>query len=285
MYGKFFASTFTGSMYGAGSHVFALWGYVIANAIEGAIEINPRMVASILGADEAQVETALALLCGPDPRSRSKVEDGRRLVHEAGFQYRVVNHGTYRAMRNEEERRAYNREAQRKHRSGNSVSNRQSLTSKQCQPPSAHTEAEAEAEAETEAKPKIKTLVQRPHVTLDTDGFKEFWQAYPKQMGRLTAQKAWHKLAPSAAVQAAIHAALIAQKASDQWTKHGGQFIPHPTQYVRGELWMDAVPAASRPRSLGPDYPSWDWREECGRLHSGRCENATFHVAKMVEET
>ena len=49
MYGKIFASTFTGSMFGAGSDVFAVWGYVIANAQDSRIELNPRMLASTLG--------------------------------------------------------------------------------------------------------------------------------------------------------------------------------------------------------------------------------------------
>jgi|WetSurMetagenome_2_1015567.scaffolds.fasta_scaffold39613_4 hypothetical protein len=137
MYGKFFASTFTGSMFGAGPVVFALWGYVIATAVDGVVELNPSFVSAILGTTPADVSEALAILCGPDASSRSAAEDGRRLVHEGAYQYRVVNHAHYRSIRNEEDRRVYNREAKRRQRLREnkkaSVSNGQSLTSQRCQ--------------------------------------------------------------------------------------------------------------------------------------------------------
>ena len=117
MYGKFFASTFTGSMFGAGADVFAVWGWIIANTAESTIEINPSLTGAVLGLSPNRVQKALEYLCAKDPHSRTKELDGRRLVHEGAYQYRVVNHHTYRAIRNEEERRAYNREAQRRSRS------------------------------------------------------------------------------------------------------------------------------------------------------------------------
>ena len=39
-----------------------------------------------------------------------------------------------------------------------------------------------------------------------------------------------------------------------------------------------------RARVRGPKLRH-DWREECARLHEGRCGNATFHEAKMAETT
>lgn len=142
MYGKFFASTFTGSMFGAGADIFALWGYVIANTVEGCVELNPVFLAAVLGMPAHSVESAVVSLCSRDTQSRTPDEDGRRLIHEGAFQYRVVNHARYRALRNEEDRRAYNREAKRKERAvKRSVNDKHGM--------SAHTEAEAEAEADT----------------------------------------------------------------------------------------------------------------------------------------
>lgn len=127
MYGKIFESTFTGSMFGAGPTVFALWAYVIANANKDhQVEINPRMLAACLGTTDEDVEAALAVLTRPDPRSRTPDHDGVRLLHVSAFTYHVVNHDKYRKIRNEEERREYNREAQKKHRQ--SVSRRKSMT-------------------------------------------------------------------------------------------------------------------------------------------------------------
>jgi hypothetical protein len=121
MYGKYFASTFTGSMAGAGLHVFSVWGYVIANAWDAQVEINPVVVAAMLGTEPEDVTAALEVLCAPDPKSRTVAEDGRRLIHLHAFLYRVVNHEVYRGMRNEEERRAYNRDAKRRERAKKAV--------------------------------------------------------------------------------------------------------------------------------------------------------------------
>ena len=113
MYGKFFASCFTGSMMGAGPVVFAVWGYVIANACKSTMELNPKLLATMIGCDEQQIVDAIAYLCAPDPASRTKDNDGRRLTKEQGFQYFVVNHDKYRKLVNEEERREYFRDRKR----------------------------------------------------------------------------------------------------------------------------------------------------------------------------
>ena len=109
MYGKHFASMYTGSMFGAGAIVFAVWGYVIGNTVESQVELNPKLLAAILGESEEGVTTAIATLCAPDKASRNKGTDGRRLVREGEFAYRVVNHANYRRVRDESDRREYNR--------------------------------------------------------------------------------------------------------------------------------------------------------------------------------
>lgn len=125
MYGKWFASTYTGSMMGAGAAVFAVWGWAIANAgPSGVVEINPKLLAAVIGEPESTIEEAVNYLLTPDPSSRSSAEGGRRLIHEGGFQYRIVNHAVYRAIRDEEQRREYNRKKQaesRQRRASNDV--------------------------------------------------------------------------------------------------------------------------------------------------------------------
>lgn len=144
MYGKFFASAFTGSMFGAGADVFAVWGYVIANAVEGSVELNPPLLAAIIGTTPERIASAIDRLCEADLKSRNQTEQGRRLVPDGAFQYRVVNHAHYRAIRNEDDRRAYNREAKRRER----AVKRNVIDSQRKSIVSAHTEAEAETETE-----------------------------------------------------------------------------------------------------------------------------------------
>jgi len=172
MYGKVFAQMYRGSLYGSGFGVFAVWGWVIANCDQkGHIEINPRELASVLGGSRGEVEEALRFLESPDPESRTPDEDGRRLMREGQYLYRVVNFPKYRAILDEEARKEYQRRWDREHRpSGHARAKAadpapageptqsdsarhgptQSDTVRHGPTNPTHTEAEAEAEAEEE---------------------------------------------------------------------------------------------------------------------------------------
>ena len=112
---------YTGSMVGKGALFFAVWGYVISHFVPdrdyGAwVELNPVILATILGESEEDIRGTIAGMCEPDVQSRTDSEDGRKLVQLGPFAYRVVNGAKYRAIRDEESRREQNREAQAKHR-------------------------------------------------------------------------------------------------------------------------------------------------------------------------
>lgn len=147
-------------MFGAGSDVFAVWGYVIANTVDSRVELNPHLLASILGSTPTAVEKAIVKLCQPDPKSRNREAKGRRLQKEGQFQYRVTSHQIYREMKNEEQRRTYNREKQRESRARRRLQqpvNSVNLDGQSMSTPSIHTEAEAEAKAESEKEiPRIQ---------------------------------------------------------------------------------------------------------------------------------
>lgn len=122
MYGKVFETMYTGSMVGKGALTFAVWGYVIAmmrpDRVVGAqVELNPKLLDTILGEPEAEIIEVINRLCEPDPESRTKTEGGRRLVRLGQFSYRVVNGQHYRQIRTEEERREYMRNWMRDKRS------------------------------------------------------------------------------------------------------------------------------------------------------------------------
>src|ERR671924_589716 len=106
-YGPMYESMYTGSMVGSGSDVFAVWGYVIAHVRHGEVELNPVLLATILGTTVEAVDRAIARLCEPDPRSRNPAEDGRRLVFLRAMQYRVVSAEKYKLKREVDSRRQY----------------------------------------------------------------------------------------------------------------------------------------------------------------------------------
>ncbi len=155
MYGKFFSSTYTGSMFGAGSDVFAVWGYVIAHTQKGQVELNPKLLSAIIGSPETNIRKAIEKLCKPDPLSRSKIEDGKRLIREGEYAYKVPTYFTYRRIRDEDDRRAYNRLKKAEQRARDKVNHSQGVSICESNM-SAQAEAEAETETETErskAKP------------------------------------------------------------------------------------------------------------------------------------
>ena len=73
--------------------------------------------------------------------------------------------------------------------------------------------------------------------------FEQFWQAYPRKIGKVKAQQAWQRLRPP------IDKVLETVKqwsGSEAWQKDGGQFIPHPTTWLSRGGWNDEMKIASK---------------------------------------
>lgn len=68
--------------------------------------------------------------------------------------------------------------------------------------------------------------------------FEQFWNAYPKKVGKKAAMKAWH-LAKDKPSLPDLLAALSRASQSPQWTKDHGQFIPHPATWLNQGRWSD----------------------------------------------
>ena len=79
------------------------------------------------------------------------------------------------------------------------------------------------------------------------ESFTRFWDTYPKKVNKAGARKIFvtifKKLTPEQSDQllTTILNALKNQKHSGQWQKDNGQYIPHPTTWLRGERWNDDV--------------------------------------------
>lgn len=97
---------------------------------------------------------------------------------------------------------------------------------------------ESESESESETNPKKNTPASAP--PMDVSAFDQFWTAYPRKAGKGAARHAW-KTGKLTEKLDAILAAVEKQKASEQWRKEGGQFIPHPATWLRQERWEDEV--------------------------------------------
>ncbi|HJX17175.1 MAG TPA: helix-turn-helix domain-containing protein [Acidiferrobacterales bacterium] len=71
------------------------------------------------------------------------------------------------------------------------------------------------------------------------ESFERFWTTYPKKRNKGDAMKAWRALKPGEELVTAILAAVERAKASVQWRKDEGQFIPYPASWLRARGWED----------------------------------------------
>lgn len=153
MYGKIYEQTFTGSMYGSGSHIFAVWSYVIAHTKPDAmVELNPMDLASRLGEDVARIEQAIEYFKSPDVKSRSKEFEGRRLIQKGEYIYFVPQYHKYHGFANNKERREYF--AQKKREQRQRLKERQTVMSKM-----SNNVQQSDTESDTETKTKKSSEV------------------------------------------------------------------------------------------------------------------------------
>lgn len=69
--------------------------------------------------------------------------------------------------------------------------------------------------------------------------FDRFWQLYPKKVAKADARKAWKQTESIRPDLETIIKAIQAACKTEQWMRGGGQFIPYPATWIRGERWDD----------------------------------------------
>lgn len=90
--------------------------------------------------------------------------------------------------------------------------------------------------------PESESRIQNPN-TREARGadFEELWKVYPRKEGKQKARQAFEKV--TVPLETLLQA-VERQKTSVQWTKDGGQFIPHPATWLNGKRWEDQLPQA-----------------------------------------
>ena len=83
--------------------------------------------------------------------------------------------------------------------------------------------------------------------TLADQRFETFWEAYPKKIGKTAALKAWRRVNPDAVLYARMIASIAVSKASDQWQRENGRYIPNPLTWLNQGRWEDVYPERSQP--------------------------------------
>jgi hypothetical protein len=88
--------------------------------------------------------------------------------------------------------------------------------------------------------PNPESRIQNPEIYVrDREKeFDAFWDEYPRHEGKQKARDAYKKVDVSLDV---ILEALSQHKKSAQWTKNGGEFIPHASTWLNGRRWEDQM--------------------------------------------
>lgn len=110
-------------------------------------------------------------------------------------------------------------------------------------------ESESESESEIESESERRKAQDR--------WFEKFWSVYPRKVNKVGARKAFDRIRPDESLLNRIIAAVEKQKTSDQWTKDGGQFIPHPATWLNGHRWEDEL----APAKPGKIIPAQDFQQ------------------------
>lgn len=179
---------------------------------DGVVDMTHEAIARVTNVPLDEVTKYITELGAPDAKSRSKVEAGRRIIlidSHRDWGWKIVNYQHYRAIRDEESRRAYFRDKQREHRKSklsNVVKDSQGMLT--------HADGEEEAEADAEG----------------------IYLAYPRKVGKPKAlsaiRKALNKIPPLVLIEK-TRAFAACQKGADP------QFIPHPATWFNQERFND----------------------------------------------
>jgi uncharacterized protein YdaU (DUF1376 family) len=108
-------------------------------------------------------------------------------------------------------------------------------------------------DAETMLRPCCDDATQYPipntqvNPSSNPAGFDAFWAAYPKKIGKQAAVAVWKRKKVNGLLPNVLKA-IEAQKATEQWKRDGGQYIPNPATWLSQGRWDDEVesPAGQR---------------------------------------
>jgi hypothetical protein len=251
MYNKLFTRILDSSIWCEDYPTRLVWIMFLAAMDEdGVVHMaTVRNVATRANVTLEEAEAAIAKLQAPDPSSSNLARDGRRIERFPGG-WLVVNAGIYRDIATRLQARAKTAERVRKYRAkeGNSepdVTLGNASVTLGNAAVTVRNDSVTTSEAYTEAEADTDTTIAREKTARSArDGFDEFWQRYPRKVARQAALKAWSRISASVPT-ADIMAGLDRATRSEQWTKDGGQFVPHAATWLNGGRWTDDLPAAA----------------------------------------
>jgi 5-carboxymethyl-2-hydroxymuconate isomerase len=237
--------------------VRVLWVTILMIADEpgrdGAVDMTVRALAGRACMSEADTKIAVATLMAPDPKSRSKKCEGRRLIlldEDRQWGWEVVNWPEYQAdrkrfsdaLRKREER------AFEKGISSDPVRERPFVS---------------DSVQERPKKSPDKIRQDKKREDTHPAGFVEFWSKYPRKVGREASAAVWDKMTDverdAAGVAVDAFAALWAARPREEIT-----FCPHPRTWLNQKRWQDdgMLPVPPTPEEEAAEKERLYWVEK-----------------------
>ena len=249
-YTKLHASILASTIWGEDNHVRILWITLLAMADRHG-EVN----ASIPGLSQMarltieEVQDGLKCLMAPDPYSRTKTDDGRR-VREIEGGWFLINYPDYRDKFSADERRAYKAAKQREYRArGNRKCPR--VDTKSTTGQSGYI-AEAEAEAVPPAVPKgddndshDSKNPKEPETTKGSSPkelkqqLESIYEAYPRKVGKPAALRAIEKAIKERGAVFVLDATERYAAKVEEWPQADRCFVPHPATWFNQQRFND----------------------------------------------
>lgn len=110
---------------------------------------------------------------------------------------------------------------------------------------------------ENEKKSTEKTEPAEPVGAHFDERFIQFWNIYPRKVGKIDALKAWKRANINSLIFEKILGTIPKLKKSDQWTRGNGRYIPNPATWINRGGWDEELPEAQK----GPHNDTYDTDE------------------------
>lgn len=270
-YAKLMSNIVTSSVWVEPHATVRVWIALLAQKDQnGEVQASIPGFASLCRVTIEECEAAIRTLLAPDPYSRTKEHEGRRITEIDGG-WRVLNHAMYRDHDSKVSRRERNRLWMENRRAEEKAAGcgQKKTTKDHKRPPVDESgriqrqDAEAEKPKDPPPSPEGEDAADAasgdvPGAPAYTAIFERFWQAYPSSLkgSKKKAFAIWQKQRFAAAAATLIEDVTRRGAEHGEWKREGGRFVPHATTYLNGRMWEEPIVVTARGSSPSRDRAS-----------------------------
>ena len=112
--------------------------------------------------------------------------------------------------------------------------------------------------------------------------FEKFYAAYPRKVGRPSAEKAFAKCKPTPEMLVQMLAAIAAQTKALDWTRERLQYVPHPATWLNDQRWKDEAQPGTAAKS--DRHPQWALTAGFANIDEANNERCYAHTAHAFRD-